>query len=114
MLGDFTKRLRDENKELMLDMAKKLDVTVSFLSKVENGKSKPPKVWKEKISDIYKLNVKQIAELEKCFFKAVYDECVDISEYGKKDRDLILEFLFQYKTFDVHTKERLNNFLKVS
>ena len=112
MLGDFTRRLRVENDELMSDMAEKLKVTVSFLSKVENGKSKPPKQWKQKISKAYTLNEQQMEELDESFFRAVNAESVDISEYGKYDRELILDFIIKIKTSDLKTKEHLSNILK--
>ena len=42
MLGKFLRKLRIDRNELLKDMAGKLDVTVSFLSSVENGKKKMP------------------------------------------------------------------------
>ena len=37
-LGKFLRKLRIDNNELLKDMAQKLNVSVSFLSAVENGK----------------------------------------------------------------------------
>ena len=62
--GVFLKKLRLNNKELMKDMAEKLDVSPSFLSKVENGKEDIPDVWYKKIIDLYNLNDKEKDELK--------------------------------------------------
>ena len=41
-LGKFFRKLRIENGEVLYDMAMKLEVSSSFLSRVENGKKRPP------------------------------------------------------------------------
>ena len=54
-IGKFLRKLRIDNNEILLNMAKKLDVTVSFLSAVENGKKKIPYGWYERICSLYGL-----------------------------------------------------------
>ena len=44
-IGRFLKKLRIDRGEILKDMAEKLDVTVSFLSAVENGKKHMPSAW---------------------------------------------------------------------
>lgn len=61
--GRFCRKLRIDNNELLLDMAKRLSVSSAFLSKVENGKSKPPIKWKETIASLYDLELEQEKEL---------------------------------------------------
>lgn len=53
--GVFCRKLRLENRELLYDMAEKLGVSSAFLSKVENGKGKPPADWRQKIISFYNL-----------------------------------------------------------
>lgn len=62
--GRVLRHIRARHKEVMLDMAKVLDVTPSFLSSVENGKEKVPEEWTEKIADHYHLNDMEIKALE--------------------------------------------------
>lgn len=62
--GVFLKKLRLNNNELIKDMAKKLDVSPSFLSRVENGKKDIPDVWYKKIIDLYNLNEKEQNDLK--------------------------------------------------
>ena len=61
--GKFCRKLRIDHDELMKDMAKKLDVTSSYLSAVEKGKRDLPDDWIEKISKAYNLSASQLSEL---------------------------------------------------
>lgn len=68
--GRFCRKLRIDNNELLRDMAKRLSVSSAFLSKVENGKSKPPIKWKETIASLYDLGLEQETELCECIDEA--------------------------------------------
>lgn len=61
--GKFAKKLRIDEYETLGDMAKKLGVTASYLSAVENGKRRLPIEWREIILSKYKLNESQRLEL---------------------------------------------------
>lgn len=58
-IGRFLRKLRIDRGEILKDMADKLEVTVSFLSAVENGKKKMPSAWNKKICELYKLDTDQ-------------------------------------------------------
>ena len=45
--GKFCRKLRLERGELLLDMAKKLQVQSSYLSSVEVGRKSVPESWKD-------------------------------------------------------------------
>lgn len=53
-LAEITRILRVQQHETMADMAKKLGVSGSFLSMVENGKKEAPITWAKKITELYK------------------------------------------------------------
>lgn len=55
-IGKFLRKLRVDHDEILKDMAEKLEVTVSFLSAVENGKKHMPAAWNRKICALYNLN----------------------------------------------------------
>ena len=61
-IGKFLRKLRVDHGEILKDMAEKLDVTVSFLSAVENGKKHMPATWNSKICALYDLNEVQQKE----------------------------------------------------
>ena len=58
-LGKYLRKLRIDKGEILKDMSDKLEVTVSFLSAVENGKKKMPSEWNQKICDLYELDKNQ-------------------------------------------------------
>ena len=55
-IGEILQILREQNKETAAAMAKKLGVSASFLSQVENGKAKAPQTWATKLKKLYKCN----------------------------------------------------------
>ena len=63
-LGKFLRKLRIDRSELLRDMAKKLDVALSFLSAVENGKKNMPSEWIIKLADLYTLSDEQKKDLD--------------------------------------------------
>ena len=81
--GKFCRKLRIDNDELLYDMAKKLGVSSAFLSKVENGKKKPPKDQN-------------------------YDS-IDISGMSDNDRMMMLSFA---RKFDQLDKRKIKDLLR--
>ena len=65
--GKFCRKLRIDNDEIMKDMAKKLEVTPSYLSAIEKGKRTIPTDWTEQIANHYELSKQQISELTNIF-----------------------------------------------
>lgn len=67
--GKFMRIQRIKNNEVMSDTARLLNVTIPFVSAVENGKRNVPDGWLEILSDHYNLNL-----VEKEQLKALIDE----------------------------------------
>ena len=99
-LGIFCRKLRIEEGELLYDMAQKLGVSSAFLSKVENGKKKPPVQWKQRIINEYKLSGGKLNEFEESFFEAVNADSIDISMYEESDKELMLSFARKFDALD--------------
>lgn len=108
--GKFCRRLRINKGELLYDMAEKLGVSSSFLSKVENGKKKPPKEWGTKINEYYSLTNEEQNELDRVLYEAQNNDSIDISRYTMSDKELMWSFARKFDTFD---REALKNFLDV-
>ncbi len=107
--GVFCRKLRIENGELLYDMAQKLGVSSAFLSKVENGKKKPPVHWKQDIISNYNLFDCRLEEFEECFFEAINMDSIDISFYNDSDKELMLSFA---RKFDALDKAMIKKFLE--
>ena len=60
-LGKKRRKIRIDNDEISSDMARKLEISVSYLSSIENGKRNIPKDFAEKLFKVYQLseNVKE-------------------------------------------------------
>lgn len=94
--GKFCNKLRIDNNELTCDMAKRLDVSLNYLSSIEHDRRKPPLEWKRKIADLYKLTGEQQKELDKCIDQQ-RKEFDYLTDFGKFCRELRInngEFLF--------------------
>ncbi|UTO29047.1 helix-turn-helix domain-containing protein [Bartonella harrusi] len=63
--GKTLRKLRIDHSERLLDMAKKLDISVPFLSSVEIGKKSVPVGMEEKIIEVYALNQEAAARLRR-------------------------------------------------
>ncbi|WP_273723920.1 helix-turn-helix domain-containing protein [Bartonella sp. AU18XJBT] len=60
--GKTLRKLRIDHSERLLDMAKKLDISVAFLSSVEIGKKSVPVGLEEKVIELYALD-QEVAEI---------------------------------------------------
>lgn len=61
--GKLTRKLRIDHSERLLDMAKKLNVSSSFLSAVEMGHKSPPSNIEEQIIQAYGLTIGEAENL---------------------------------------------------
>lgn len=68
--GKFCRKLRIDRNEILKDMASKLNVTVSYLSAVENGKRSVPGEWETIISKEYDLDPEQSWELQEAIIES--------------------------------------------
>ncbi|WP_074381032.1 helix-turn-helix domain-containing protein [Bartonella doshiae] len=63
--GKILRKLRVDHSERLLDMAKKLDISVGFLSSVEIGKKSVPIGLEERIIELYGLDKAMASLLKK-------------------------------------------------
>lgn len=108
--GKFCRKLRTDKGELLYDMATKLGVSPSFLSKVENGKKKPPIEWEEIIINEYGLSGTELEDFREAFFDAKNSESIDISRMAASDKELMLSFARQFDSIDKMAIKRLLEF----
>lgn len=111
-IGRFLKKLRVDRGEILKDMAEKLEVTVSFLSAVENGKKHMPGSWNEKICNLYDLSEKQ-----KCEFTAAIAETENAIEMNlvsanSARRELAVSFARRFNNIDDAQVEEIRRILQ--
>lgn len=111
-VGKFLRKLRIDNGEILADMAVKLDVTVSFLSAVENGKKKLPSSWYSEICQLYHLNEAQ----EELFAQAIgeAEKVYDINFDGVEapNRELAVSFARKFAQLDEEQLEAIRKILR--
>lgn len=90
--GKICRKLRIDHNELLLDTANYLGVSAAFLSRVENGKAKPPTEWKDKISNRYNLDADLRRELCNSIDEARNVNTLKIHNVKENDTDLMLAF----------------------
>ena len=112
ILGDFLRKLRLSNKEILKDMAKNLGVSSAFLSAVENGKKKMPTAWEAKLQEIYNLTSAQMTELKDAVMES--SDIVELNLKGSsaQNKELAISFARQFDTMDEQTSKAILEFLK--
>lgn len=111
-LGKFLRKLRIDEGEILRDMAAKLDVTVSFLSAVENGKKRMPSLWNGKICELYHLNPSQ----KEAFTAAIAEteEVLQMNFAGVDQgrRELAVSFARRFSEIDDTQAETIRRILE--
>ena len=109
-LGRFLRKLRIDNGEILKNMADRLNVTVSFLSAVENGKKHMPPSWNTRICSLYKLNNQQQSEFSAAVAETEDTLAMDFNGVSLGNRELAVSFARKFAEFD---EEQLANIKKI-
>lgn len=88
-LGKILRIIRINTGDSMRDMATKLDLSVSYLSAIENGKRNVPADLEGKIINKYNLSDKDKNNLRDAISVTVEKVKVNITELSEKKRKLI-------------------------
>lgn len=105
--GKICRKIRIDNNELLADMAKKLNVTASFLSAVENGRKSAPKEWLNAITESYELKKREQEELSRAIDNSVTQVKISLQDKENKDKDLVLAFARQFDNLKSEDKEKI-------
>lgn len=111
--GKICRKLRIDNNELLADMADHLGVSSAFLSKVENGKAKPPVKWKDSLANQYHITDADYRELCDSIDEARNISTMKISNIKNADSDLMLAFARKLSDMSTDEKESLRKKLNV-
>ncbi|WP_375659137.1 helix-turn-helix domain-containing protein [Bartonella sp. MR30HLJHH] len=106
--GKILRKLRIDHSERLLDMAKKLDISVSFLSSVEIGKKSVPVGLEEKIIELYGLDKEKALLLRKAAYACRKSFTIKTSDPLR--REIVGMFS---RLIDVFTQEDLEKFKQI-
>ncbi len=109
--GEFVRILRVKNHQVMGDMAKALQTSISFLSAVENGKKNVPVEWIEKLTEIYDLGEEQKNELIAAIEESKTQYKIVTVNADAIKRKTALKFARSFDDIDDETAERILDLL---
>lgn len=107
-LGKFLRELRFDKGELLMEMAKRINIPSSTLSSIETGKRKPNTDFAERIIRNYSLEDDQIQRLL-CAVSAARDWNVgiDASSFSAKDKNTAVAFARHFSDLDDEGKDAI-------
>ena len=110
--GELLRILRIKNHEVMGDMARILNVSVPFLSSVENGKKNVPPNWINLLSMNYQLSDQEIEELSNAAAFSKTQVKLDLRNVGNSKREAALQLARSFNDIDEATAKRISELLK--
>lgn len=110
--GKALRKLRIDKDELLKDMASKLDVTISYLSAVENGRREVPQNWVDDITILYGLNAKERDKLENLAYKSKKRISINLESADSKRKDVALAFARKFDDFSDEEIRKINSIIK--
>lgn len=111
-IGDYLRKLRLANGEVLKDMAEKLGVSSAFLSAVEHGKKKVPANWDEKLRGIYHLSDVEMEHFNKAIMESRDTIELNIKDSHPQNRELAISFARQFDSIDEETSKEIMTILK--
>lgn len=114
IFGKFCRMLRIRNDEVLRDMARKLGVSSSYLSAVENGKRPTPKSWRNKLIQLYDLTNDESKELDDAIYQSHQEIKItlNLNRFSSSDRDTLMAFARRYDSLDEDAKTSLRELLR--
>ena len=112
--GKFCRLLRINNDEVLRDMAHKLDVSLSYLSAVENGKRPIPHSWRDEIVRLYSLTEVESKDLDNAIYHSFQEVKItfDLNRFSSADRDKLIALARRYDELDGDSEISLLELLK--
>jgi transcriptional regulator with XRE-family HTH domain len=111
-LGQFLRKLRISNNEVLADMAQKLGITSAYLSAIELGKRSIPKNLFADLIELYSISKDEEVELQKAIDTSVTSVEIDLDNVSLSGRETVLAFARKLKDLDDVALNNIFEFLK--
>lgn len=108
--GIFIRKIRKENNDTLATFANKLNVSVTFVSALENGNKTIPVSYVDRISDIYKLSEEQKIELANAIDKSNEKISIEIANMDENRTSVSLAFA---RTINTASQKKLEELRKL-
>lgn len=110
--GEYMRILRVKHHEVMGDIAKQLEVSLPFLSAVENGKKNVPNEWVKKIVMHYNLNAEETNGLLDSIEQSKTHMKLDLKTASILQRSAAIQFARSFEGMDDETAKKIMQLLE--
>ena len=110
--GKLLKKIRIDCGELLYHMAKKLEVSSSFLSAVENGTKPVPLEWPQRIGQLYDLDEETVQKLTRTAEDTTKQIRIPLENASTEKRSLAMSFARRFDTMNQKEIDELLDFFK--
>ena len=110
--GELMRIMRIKHHEVMGDTAKLLNVSIPFLSAVENGKKNVPPTWINLLAFHYKLTAEEIEELADAADFSKTQVKFDLRGTTDPKREAALQLARSFSDIDDITAKKIADLLK--
>jgi len=111
-IGDFLRKLRLDNQQILKDMAEVLGVSSAFLSAVENGKKSMPDSWCNILKESYKLSDDDVDNLRQAAMESQKSISLNLQSASPSNRQLAVSFARQFDSMDADTSKKILRILR--
>ena len=111
-IGDFLRKLRLDNQQILKDMAEVLGVSSAFLSAVENGKKSMPDSWCNILKESYKLSDDDVDNLRQAAMESQKSISLNLQSASPSNRQLAVSFARQFNSMDADTSQKILRILR--
>ena len=110
-LGKRLRKIRIDNDEITLDMAKKLGISISYLSAIEHGKRNIPDTFIQKLFENYNLNEKMKILIQKDIISYSGEMKLIMNQMNRQQQELSLLYARKISELDDEQIKRMRRFL---
>jgi len=111
-LGDYLRKLRIRNQQILKNMADVLGVSSAFLSAVENGKKNMPESWYTTLRENYSLTNAEVDELRQAAMESQKTISLNLNNASETNRELAVSFARQFDSIDEKLGRQLLQILR--
>ena len=110
-LGKRLRQIRIDNDEITLDMAKKLGISISYLSAIEHGKRNIPDTFIQKLFENYNLNEKMKILIQKDIISYSGEMKLIMNQMNRQQQELSLLYARKISELDDEQIKKMRRFL---
>ncbi|MDR2654235.1 MAG: helix-turn-helix transcriptional regulator [Mycoplasmataceae bacterium] len=111
-LCKILKKIRIDNDDILYTMARKLGISSSYLSAIENGKREIPSDFIAKLTNVYHLDEKTINQIEEIASENYRNVKINISNSDMFKKNIAINFARKFDDLDEETIKKMIELIK--